>query len=192
LVWPQWQGAGTESVRSLAPEFPFDIARRGYSVGTKVLQAVLPEHDGPTAVVPVEMGDIGLEERDGIEAKAVVLQQLRSALAIISEHEPARITTVGGECSVSMAPFSYLINKHGDDLAILWIDSHPDMGTGETAYPASTPWSSPRSPVMATRSSSDTAGHDRPPIGSRSSACMTGPTRRCRQSPRVGSERVQP
>jgi arginase len=135
LVWPQWQGAGTESVRSLAPEFPFDIARRGYSVGTKVLQAVLPEHDGPTAVVPVEMGDIGLEERDGIEAKAVVLQQLRSALAIISEHEPARITTVGGECSVSMAPFSYLINKHGDDLAILWIDSHPDMGTGETAYP---------------------------------------------------------
>jgi arginase len=55
LVWPQWQGAGTESVRSLAPEFPFDIARRGYSVGTTVLQAVLPEHDGPTAVVPVEI-----------------------------------------------------------------------------------------------------------------------------------------
>jgi arginase len=132
LVWPQWQGAGTESVRSLAPEFPFDIARRGYSVGTKVLQAVLPGHDRPTAIVPVEMGDIGLEERDGIEAKAVVLQQLRSALAIIQKHQPARITTVGGECSVSMAPFSYLINKHGDDLAILWIDFHPDMGTGES------------------------------------------------------------
>jgi hypothetical protein len=68
--------------------------------------------------------------RSGIEAKAVVLQQLRSALAIIQEHQPARITTVGGECSVSMAPFSYLINKHGDDLVILWIDSHPDTGTG--------------------------------------------------------------
>jgi arginase len=135
LVWPQWQGASTESVRALAPEFPFEIARRGYSVGTKVLQAVLPEHDGPTALVPVEMGDIGLEERDGIEATAVVLQQLRSALSIIQEYEPARITTIGGECSVSIAPFSYLINKHGDDLAILWIDSHPDMGTGETAYP---------------------------------------------------------
>jgi arginase len=60
LIWPQWQGAGTESIRSLAPEFPFDVARRGYSVGTKVLlQAVLPEHDGPSAVVPVEMGDEG-------------------------------------------------------------------------------------------------------------------------------------
>ena len=186
LVWPQWQGAGTESVRSLAPEFLLDIARRGYSVGTNVLQAILPEHDGPTAVVPVEIGDIGLEERDGIEAKAVVLQQLRSALAIISEHEPGRITTVGGQCSVSMAPFSYLTNKHGDDLAILWIDSHPDMSTGEAAFPASTPWSSPRSPVTATRRSSRCCRPRPPPIVSRWSACMTGPTRRCRQSPTSG------
>ena len=77
----------------------------------------------------------GLEERDGIEAKAVVLEQLRGALAILPEHDPDRITTLGGECSVSMAPFSHLISKYGDDLAILWIDSHPDMGTGETAYP---------------------------------------------------------
>jgi hypothetical protein len=46
LVRPQWQLTGTESVRSLAPEFPFDIARRGCSVGTKVLLAVLPEHEG--------------------------------------------------------------------------------------------------------------------------------------------------
>jgi hypothetical protein len=44
----------------------------GYSVGTKVLEAVLPKHDGPTALVPVEMGDVGLEERDAIEAKTVV------------------------------------------------------------------------------------------------------------------------
>jgi arginase len=79
LVWPQWQGAGTESIRSLAPEFPFEVARRGYSIGTKVLEAILPGHDGPTAVVPVEMGDTGLEERDGIEAKTVVLRQLRAA-----------------------------------------------------------------------------------------------------------------
>ena len=60
LVWPQWQGAGTESVRSLAPEFSFDVARRGYSVGTKVLQAVLPEHDGPTAIVPLRWAILGL------------------------------------------------------------------------------------------------------------------------------------
>jgi arginase len=133
LVWPQWQGAGSESIRALAPEFPFDVARRGYAVGTTVLQSVLPPHDGPTAVVPVEMSDAGLEERDGIEAKAIVLRQLRAALAILREHEPARVTTVGGECSVSLAPFSYLLARYGEDLAILWVDSHPDMGTGQNA-----------------------------------------------------------
>jgi hypothetical protein len=103
LVWPQWQGAGTESIRSLAPEFPFDVARRGYSVGTKVLQAVLSQH----AARPLSyrstcaMRGSRSEERDGIEAKTAVLEQLRAALAIVQEHDPARITTLSGECSVS-------------------------------------------------------------------------------------------
>jgi hypothetical protein len=69
LVWPQSQGAGTSSVRSLAAEFPFDAARRGYAVGSAVLEAVLPPHNGPTAAMPVETGDVGLETLDGIEAK---------------------------------------------------------------------------------------------------------------------------
>jgi arginase len=59
LLCPQWQGAGAETIRSLAPEFSFQVARRGYSVGTRVLQAVLPEHHIPTAVVPVPMDDAG-------------------------------------------------------------------------------------------------------------------------------------
>jgi arginase len=134
LVWPEWQGAGSSSVRDLAAEFPFDVARRGYAVGTEVLQAILPPHDGPTAAVPVPMGEEGLETRDGIEAKTAVLAQLDSALEIIRSHDPERITTIGGDCGVSMAPFSALADRYGDDLAILWIDSHPDMGTGETAY----------------------------------------------------------
>jgi arginase len=134
LVWPQWQGAAAESVRAFNDDLPFWVARRGYAVGAAVLQAVLPAHRGPTALVPVEMSERGLEERDGIEAKTVVLEQLTAALAIIAEHDPARITTLGGECSVSMAPFSYLIDRYGEDLAIVWIDSHPDMGTGDTGY----------------------------------------------------------
>jgi arginase len=135
LVWPQWQGAGTPSVRSLAAEFPFDVARRGYAVGTAVLEAVLPHHDGPTAAVAVENGDVGLEELDGIEAKRVVVDQLGRALEVIRQHRPARILTLGGECSVSVAPFSDLAARYGDDLAILWIDSHPDVGTPGSEYP---------------------------------------------------------
>ena len=135
LIWPQWQGGGTSSVKEFAPEFPLDVARRGYAVGSAVLAAVLPPHDGPTATVPVTMSDAGLEERDGVEAKTIILEQLVAALEVIGQHDPARITTFGGECSVSVAPFSELARRYGDDLAILWIDSHPDVGTPSSEYP---------------------------------------------------------
>jgi arginase len=135
LLWPQWQGAGTSSVEALASEFPLDVARRGYAVGTAVLEAVLPPHDGPTVRAPVAMSDDGLGERDGVEAKAVVLEQLARALEVIRRHDRARIATFGGECSVSVAPFSELARRYGDDLAIVWIDAHPDVGTPKSEYP---------------------------------------------------------
>jgi arginase len=135
LLCPQWQGAGTSSVRELAAEFPLDVARRGYAVGSAVLDAILPPHDGPTAVAPVTMSDEGLDLVDGVEAKAVVLDQLARALQVVEQHAPARIATLGGECAVSVAPFSALARRYGDDLAMLWIDSHPDIGTPASRYP---------------------------------------------------------
>ncbi|GAA3704955.1 arginase family protein [Arthrobacter ginkgonis] len=134
LVWPQWQGAGADVVRLLTPELPFEQARRGYAVGAAVLGAILPEHDGPTAVVPVELGPKGLEERDGVEAKDAILGQLNAALHTIEQHAPARIVTLGGECSVSVAPFANLAERYGEDLAVVWVDSHPDVGTPASAY----------------------------------------------------------
>ena len=135
LLWPQWQGAGTSSVLELAPEFPFDVARRGYAVGSAVLAAVLPANDGPTASARVAMDDEGLELRDGIEAKEVIVRQLAEALAVVRKHDPARIVTLGGECSVSVAPFAELARRYGDELAIIWIDSNPDVGTPASHYP---------------------------------------------------------
>ncbi|MEU6786520.1 hypothetical protein ABZ912_45620 [Nonomuraea angiospora] len=110
LVWPQWQGAGTSSIEALTAEFPLQIARRGYAVGTAVLEAVLSPHHGPTETVPVSMSDDGLDERDGIEAKAAVVDQLAKALEIIRRYEPARITramleicgSVGKGCTFPM------------------------------------------------------------------------------------------
>ena len=89
----------------------------------------------PTATAPVAMDDAGLELRDGIEAKDVILTQLAEAFEVIRRHDPARIVTLGGECAVSVAPFSELARRYGDDLAIVWIDSHPDIGTPASRYP---------------------------------------------------------
>jgi hypothetical protein len=52
LVWPQWQGVGTVSVQQLVSDFPFDVGRRGYAVGSAVLEAVLPPNHGPTSLCP--------------------------------------------------------------------------------------------------------------------------------------------
>jgi arginase len=134
LYFPQWQGASVEAVRKSFSEVPLEEARRGYAVGAAVLGAVLPAHSGPTALVPVESGDRGLGKQDGIEAKEAVIAQLAAALEVIGRYSPGRILTLGGECSVSVAPFSWLADRYGDDLAVLWIDSHPDVGTPASHY----------------------------------------------------------
>jgi arginase len=124
-----------EAVRKSFSEVPLEEARRGYAVGAAVLGAVLPAHSGPTALVPVESGDRGLGKQDGIEAKEAVVAHLAGALEVIGRYSPGRILTLGGECSVSVAPFSWLAERYGDDLAVLWIDSHPDVGTPASHYP---------------------------------------------------------
>jgi arginase len=103
-------------------------------VGSAVLDAVLPPHKDPTVTLPVSMSDDGLAECDGVEAKTVIVEQLARALEVIGEYDPARIVT-SGECSVSVAPFCEIARRHEQDLAVIWIDSHPDIGTPPSRYP---------------------------------------------------------
>ena len=135
LVWPQWQGAGTSSVAAEAGEFPLEVARRGYVIGSTILDALIPPTGGPSATVSVPVDASGLETRDGVEAKTAVTAQLSEALEKISQAHPDRILTLGGDCAVSVAPFSVLADRYGEDLAIVWIDSHPDVGTPQSEYP---------------------------------------------------------
>ena len=135
LVWPQWQGAGAATVAELLPGVETGRARRAYVVGTRVLQAILPEHAGPTRIVPVDDGDPDEGSTGGVESRSAVRAGLRDALdAIGSCPGVERICTLGGECSVSVAPFTSLAAAYGDDLAIVWIDSHPDVDTPDTGY----------------------------------------------------------
>lgn len=133
LVWPQWQGAGRDMVSTLLPEASYEHARRGYETGARVLEAILPPHAGPTEIVDVpdtdEEGSSG-----GVESRIAVTQSLRAALETLGSHGADRVLTLGGECSVSVAPFAKLAEKYGDDLAVIWIDSHPDTDTPDTGY----------------------------------------------------------
>jgi len=85
-----------------------------------------PDASGPVESVPIGLYDEDLPARDGIVAKDEMLEQTRAALALIERHRADRIVTIGGSCSVSIAPLSYLAARYPDDVAVVWMDSHAD------------------------------------------------------------------
>ncbi|WP_111496195.1 arginase family protein [Marinobacter bohaiensis] len=116
LIFPQWQG-GNNGL---------------YHLGARLLNWLAPVHDGPTEEVDVGLPD-GRELRNeqGILARTTLLEQLRDARRKIDKHSPDRVVVIGGDCLVDLAPFAYLNERYEDDLAVLWVDAHPDIMTPE-------------------------------------------------------------
>lgn len=106
----------------------------GYHLGSRILELIAPATDGVTVTVPTAVSADGLASQDGVYARDVLTRQLRLALDTLALHQPSRIVTLGGECSVSVAPFSYLADRYRDDLAVVWVDAHPDVGTPASEY----------------------------------------------------------
>lgn len=125
LIYPQWQGA---SVVSLIPEIKDSAeASRGYYLGAKLLDFLAPENGQKTLTVPVSLEMTDRKAVDGVIDRDVILRQNREALRLLRQNNPDRIVTLGGECAVSVVPFTYLADKYKDDAAVIWIDAHPDI-----------------------------------------------------------------
>lgn len=124
LIYPQWQGG---IVSHWMPDIPANDASRGYYLGARLLNLLAPDNGQKTVEVPISL-DINDRETDkGVSARKVILKQTQAALDILNENKPERIITLGGECSVSVVPFTYLAANYPDDVAIVWIDAHPDI-----------------------------------------------------------------
>ncbi|MCC9196540.1 arginase family protein [Arthrobacter sp. zg-Y820] len=136
LIFPQWQGASGPRTHQLLPGVDAHDSQLSYSMGPALLELMSPDHDGPTAYVPVstDTSDEALATVNGIYARDAVVRQLTDALRLLREAAPSSVVTFGGECSVSVAPFSYLASIYADDLAVLWIDAHPDTGVPGQSY----------------------------------------------------------
>ncbi|MBQ3749537.1 MAG: arginase family protein [Kiritimatiellae bacterium] len=135
LVYPQWQGA---SIAQWIPEVKNpDDAARGYYLGAELLNFLAPKnpsHKTLTVPVSLEVGD--RKPQDGVIDRDTIAAQTRAAVAMLKAENPDRIITLGGECSVSVPPFTYLAGKYGGDVAVLWIDAHPDITLPGDVYPA--------------------------------------------------------
>lgn len=124
LLYPQWQGG---NIDHWMPDIPASDASRGYYLGAQLLNLLAPEGSQRTVEVPVSLDINDRAVEKGISARRVILQQTRTALELLGKNAPDRIITLGGECSASVVPFTYLANKYPDDVAIVWIDAHPDV-----------------------------------------------------------------
>ncbi|MGH7118848.1 MAG: arginase family protein [Acetobacteraceae bacterium] len=119
LNLPQWQGGD----------------RSPYRIGARILTALAPEAQGPEDAVPVPQAAAAerpLEHR--ILSRVALRRQADAALAVIDRHAPDAIVTLDGDCHIDFAPIACLSEKHGDDLAVLWVDAHPDIqGPAQTS-----------------------------------------------------------
>lgn len=131
LIYPQWQGG---VVAHWMPDLPADDASRGYFLGSQLLNFLAPESGQSTFEVPVSLDINNRATEKGISYYQAILQQTKDALSILEENNPERIVTLGGDCAVSVVPFTYLAAKHPDDVAIIWIDAHPDINLPGDTY----------------------------------------------------------
>ncbi|MEH7315043.1 arginase [Priestia megaterium] len=115
LLMPQWQGGNNPA----------------YFLGAQLLNWLAPNTNDVQEEVPVSLKEKGLEVEKGIFARRALLKQLHDATAVIKKHSPDRIIVFGGDCGVELAPISYLNDKYDGDVAILWVDAHPDVNSPE-------------------------------------------------------------
>lgn len=123
LNYPQWQGA---IINEWFPGYDAADISRGYALGTKIINLLLPPTQDETYTVPVRM-DYQRKVQDGVMDRDIIREQTKAALNILNIARPDKILTIGGECSVSVVPFTWLCRKYEGDVAMIWIDAHPDI-----------------------------------------------------------------
>ncbi|RDU72762.1 arginase family protein [Helicobacter aurati] len=138
LIFPQWQGG---DITSWFADLDKKEAAQGYILGAQILSLLVDSisQSTNTAVVEIDtkfmLDDMGGRiVEDGIIDKSILLQQTKAAFDILNERKPARILTLGGECAVSVPSFCYLANLYAGDVAMLWLDAHPDIGLPDDEF----------------------------------------------------------
>ncbi|MEK8106121.1 arginase family protein [Micromonospora sp. M12] len=115
LCVPQWQG----SASSKAPRLV---------AGARRAARLVPAD----AVVTVPVLETGGERADGIRALDVLVANQRLTQRALDGIDDDRVITVGGDCSVDIAPIAAARARYGDALRVLWIDAHPDVYSPQT------------------------------------------------------------
>lgn len=117
LTFPQWQGGEN-------PDYAF---------GSELLQYIIPKNSNNISrEIPVDF-DFNHKQKveNGVTSEKALLKQYDEAKKILEDIGPDKVITLGGDCSVTQAPFDYLNETYHGKLGVLWLDAHPDIATIE-------------------------------------------------------------
>jgi arginase len=116
LVIPQWQGSGSTRALQLQD-------------GAQAILGDLPASRTTTVAVPLGAGESlgsGIRRMSSIQ---IVRDRVEEALAGI----PDAVIAIGGDCGIDLAPVTRAHARHPGDLALVWLDAHPDLNTPESS-----------------------------------------------------------
>lgn len=116
VVVPQWQASGSDRAMRLVD-------------GAEALRGDLPAASTVTVDVPLEAGDelgTGVARAGSLR---LVHERTREALAAID----GLAITIGGDCGVSLASVGYANERRNGDMAVVWLDAHPDLNSPATS-----------------------------------------------------------
>lgn len=116
VVVPLWQGS--VSARAMS-----------HVDGAEAIRGDLPSAATLTVEVPVEAGEaLGT----GIQRYSTI-RRVREAAAAVLEQVPDWALTIGGDCGASLAAVGHASARGEGELAVLWLDAHPDLNTPDTS-----------------------------------------------------------
>lgn len=113
VVVPQWQGSPAPRAMLLRD-------------GAEAIAGDLPRGSTVVLDVPLEAGDAqgtGIHRMSAIRRIAAAIDD---ALSTITD----RVVLIGGDCSISLPGVAHVA---GGDLAVVWIDAHPDLNDVESS-----------------------------------------------------------
>lgn len=116
LQLPQWQGGNNPA----------------YQIGQEILATIVPNGRNIEKLkVPVATEPLS-EAPTKITGEQTLLHQFQATTNILKIKQPQRVITLGGDCSISEAPFDYLNGRY-DRLGVIWLDVHPDVANDQNS-----------------------------------------------------------
>lgn len=112
---PQWQGSG------LTKEL---------KVGAETLKRYYKDY---YELIEVSLSDKELTTIDNIKCFHPIIEQTIFFKNLISDSQPKKISTIGGDCGIEIIPVSYLNKIYHQEISVIWLDSHADLNTPESS-----------------------------------------------------------